>query len=160
MDGLQADWPMARLRALAYTTGVLLKGDGSVYRTIEYQRRHGRLFTYVAHRISLKNKSIGFMRLFNRELAITLGRRPLAMQGPNQEGHFILQSRSKCFVIWWNNQSLGTLRPLLEQFPVEYLKGRFDSDGSVNKYVIYLLGAESHRDVLELDRLLCLKLGI
>lgn len=55
---------------------------------------------------------------------------------------------------------MGDFRSIIEEFPVEYLRGRFDSDCNVNDYSIDLCGAESHRALMEFERVLCLKLGM
>jgi hypothetical protein len=61
---------------------------------------------------------------------------------------------------WWYHQDIRTLRPLITKYPREYLQGRFDSDGYVQRFATGICGARGHREVLELDRELCLKLGM
>ncbi len=67
---------------------------------------------------------------------------------------------SHSFHDWWKRQTLLTLRPLIERFPVEYLRGRFDSDCNVASGNVALYGTEAHRELMEFERLLCKSLGM
>jgi len=73
---------------------------------------------------------------------------------------FFVTYHDRCFGEWWTNQTLATLKPLIEASPFDYLRGRFDSDANVNGYSVTLCGAESHREIMEYDRSLCVKLGM
>lgn len=55
---------------------------------------------------------------------------------------------------------MDSLKALIETFPREYLKGRFDSEANVNAYSVTLFGAEDHRQVMQFDRDLCARLGM
>lgn len=160
INGSDSDWSIARLRAFSYVIGVLLKGDGSVYTTHETKISGGIPREYIVHRVELKNNSSAFMKAFNHDCSVVLGRRPVKVHGPCADGHNILQYRSKEFASWWFRQSLMELREFIEAFPVEYLRGRYDSDCYVDRYRVDLCGAESQRDVMEFERALCMKLGI
>jgi hypothetical protein len=160
VDGSGLNWPERRLRAFSWCIGVLLFGDGCVYETKEHRWRNGKHFVYIAYRVCLNNKSPGFMKYLNEELATILGRRPLLIQGPNKDGHYMMQSRCESFVLWWQGQTLASLRRIIDCFPIEYLRGRFDSDGNVNLSQVSLCGAEPHRHVMEFDWGLCNRPGM
>ena len=42
----------------------------------------------------------------------------------------------------------------------EFIRGYFDSDGSVGNYQVFLVGSEGHAHILEYVRELCLRLGM
>jgi len=153
-------WPSARLAALSYSTGVLSKGDGSVYTTTRKVRVLGHFEARPVQRIELKAKSLSFVRKFNHMFSVVLARSMVKVYGPNSEGHYVVRYCSKDFFNWWKRVEHSTLAALVNRYPREYLQGRFDSDGNVHKGSVYLCGAESHRDVLEFDRNLCLSLGL
>jgi intein-encoded DNA endonuclease-like protein len=139
---------------------VLLKGDGSVYVTSRIAVRAGKTIRLSIPRIELKNKSQGFLTRFNEECAIVLGRRMVTVSSPNHEGHRMVRYVAKDFVSWWLTQTLEKLMSLIEAFPIEYLRGRFDSDSNVQKNRIDLIGVESQRRLMEYERILCRKLGM
>jgi len=159
LDGFDREWPITRLKALAYVIGVILKGDGSVYTTswLNPSSSHGRVFR---KKIELKNTSLGFLTSFNQRCALVLARIPVRVHGPYADGHSILQYQSKDFVEWWQKQDLASLRPIIEEYPTDYLKGRYDSDCSVHGGEVTLCGVESQRELMEFERSLCLKLGL
>lgn len=72
----------------------------------------------------------------------------------------MVRYRAKDFVLWWQSRNLTNLKRLIEAFPIEYLRGRFDSDGSVDKYRVDLVGIEPHRRLMEYERRLCRSLGM
>ncbi|MDV3278481.1 MAG: hypothetical protein LYZ69_08470 [Nitrososphaerales archaeon] len=159
-DGSDHLWPVAHLQALSYVVGVLLKGDGSVYFTSQEVLRGGILVRVPVPRIELKNKSTGFLGKFDEECAKVLRRRRVRISRPNSEGHMMVRYRAKDFVLWWQRRNLSNLKGLIEAFPIAYLRGRFDSDGSVGKYRVDLVGIEPHRKLMNFERLLCRRLGM
>lgn len=160
IDGSDPNWPRGRLRALAYLTGALLKGDASSYTTTVRAMSSEHWKRYVGYRLELKNISIGFMQSFNRACTVVLNRKAVKVHGPYADGHYILQYYAKDFVTWWKTQTLSTLRKLIEAFPVDYLRGRFDSDCSVGTHEVELCGAEAHRNLMEFERSICIELGM
>jgi len=160
IDGSDDSWPARRLRALSYLVGVLLKGDGSVYVTCKRALRAGAVARIPIPRIELKNKSRGFLTSFNDECAIVLGRRTVRISLPNREGHRMVRYVAKDFVSWWSTLTWTRLKELIEAYPVEYLRGRFDGDCNVQKNRIDLIGVESQRRLMEYERSLCRRLGM
>lgn len=100
------------------------------------------------------------MEAFAQAASAVLDRKEVKIHGPYADGHYIAQHYAKDFVLWWRNQNLNSLKPLIERFPLEYLRGRFDSDGCVEKYELTLCGAISHIELMKFERSLCLKLGM
>ena len=82
------------------------------------------------------------------------------MGRPNKDGHAMVRYSSRPFYAWWKHQRIRTLRPLIRRFPVEYLRGRFDSDCNVASGNVALYGAEKHRRLMEYERRLCRSLGM
>ncbi len=107
----------------------------------------------------LTAKSRLFVDTFNERCAIVLGRNRTKTLGPNDDGHFISKYSSIDFLRWWYHQDLSTLTPLIT-FPIDYLHGRFDSDGYVQKWETGLCGASGHEALLRFDRQLCAALGM
>jgi hypothetical protein len=140
--------------------GVLLKGDGSVYATSHISVRSKAKTRSPIFRIELKNKSTTFLNVFNLNLSIVLDRIQVRLGRPNKDGHAMVRYSSRRFYDWWRQQDLSTLRPLIERFPVEYLRGRFDSDCNVASGNVALYGTEMHRELMEFERLLCKDLGM
>jgi len=160
IDGSDLDWPLGRLRKLAYAVGVLLKGDGSVYVTKQTRvLKHGQVTVRVP-RIELKNKSKAFLDAFNDCLSQVLRRNKTRISPPNREGHRMVRYTSKDFVSWWRGLGSAELYRIARTFPIEYLRGRFDSDSNVGKYKICLVGVEKHRQLMEFERSLCTMLGM
>jgi len=157
--GSDSSWPTRRLCALSYLVGVLLKGDGSVYVTSKVLKAK-EVVRIPIPRVELKNKSRGFLTKFDDECALVLGRKTVRISSPNREGHSMVRYTAKDFVSWWLTQDLTSLKELIEAFPAEYLRGRFDSDSNVQRNRIDLIGIESHRPLMEYERLLCMKLGM
>lgn len=153
-------WPRKRLSALSYVVGVLLKGDGSVYATSHIRVRSKAKTRSPIFRIELKNKSTAFLNAFNLNLSIVLDRNQVRLGRQNKDGHAMVRYSSRRFYDWWKQQNLRTLRPLIEQFPVEYLRGRFDSDCNIASGNVALYGTEMHRELMEFERLLCKDLGM
>lgn len=146
--------------ALSYLLGVLLKGDGTVYITNESKPLAKGPKRYLVYKVELKNTSSGFLKAFNIACSQVLARRQIQIMGPNKDGHRTIRYCSKDFVLWWRKQSLKTLRRFIEAFPVQYLRGRFDSDGNVRKYGASLVGIEPHRRLMEFERTICMNLGM
>jgi len=160
LDGLDPSWPAYRLRALSYAIGVLLKGDGSVCVVRKTDYESGELKVYRAYKLDLKNKSIGFIKAFNNACAIVLQRRHVRIAGPNRSGHYQVQYCSKPLVLWWRSQGIPGFRKIMEAFPADYLRGRYDSDCNVEGSSVVLCGVESQRRIMEIERTLCLRLGM
>ena len=157
-DGSESSWPLERLRALAYVVGVILKGDGSVYKT-RVKDKLGRPRGMRAE-IALRVISIEFARHFCTSLAVVLGRNRTKIKGPYQDNCFVAKYCSIDFYYWWTSRSHHDLRRITARFPYEYLRGRFDSESGVGSYAVYIFGAEDHKWVLDLDNRLCRRLGM
>jgi hypothetical protein len=141
--------------------GVLLKGDGSVF--ISRSRRvlaSAQTTTYLSHTIQLQVSSLEFAAHFNLKCSMALGHPTVSIRGPDPKGMFFVTYRDQNFGRWWLKQSLSSLKPYIDSSPLDYLRGRFDSDANVNAYSVTLWGAESHREVMEHDRSLSLRLGM
>ena len=140
------------LKDFAYVLGWLIKGDGSVFITSGREKRFIVKF-------KCKNRSAVIRA--NRAFARVLGRYPNRLV---RDGHFwVATYHAKAFVIWWKQHSPEGLKPYIEfseDTIREFIRGYFDSDGSVGNYQIFLIGAEGHAHVLEYVRKLCLRLGI
>ncbi len=160
LDGSDASWPLPRLRALSYAIGVLLKGDGSVCVTRKTDYAGGFLKVYRAYKIALKNKSLGFIAASNAAISRVLRRRRVRIARPNREGHFQIQYCSKAFVSWWIRQRFSHFKRIIEAFPVDYIRGRFDSDCNVHGHGVVLFGAVSQLQLMEFERSLCMRLGM
>lgn len=149
---------MTRLQFLAYVIGVILKGDGSVYAAKRYSKNREK--TSMRYEISLRAKSLEFVMLFSQRCAVVLKRPTTAIQGPYADGCYVSKYTSADFYFWWTRVSFDEIRQFVERFPVQYLGGRFDSEIGVGDYAVYMHGAISHSNVLELDHALCIKLGM
>jgi hypothetical protein len=146
--------------ALSYLVGVILKGDGTTYVTYELRPLAKFSRRYYVYKVELKNQSPRFLQAFNLACSVVLDRRPIRMTGPNGDGHWTIRYCAKDFVLWWRIQSLEMLSNLIEAFPMQYLRGRFDSDSNVQRYATSLIGIEPHRKLMEFERTLCRNLGI
>jgi intein-encoded DNA endonuclease-like protein len=160
LDGSDDSWPSSRLRALSYSIGVLLKGDGSICITRKTDYSTGSLKVYRAYKIALKNKSIRFIRTFNTAISKVLHRRIVRIATHKPDGHFQIQFCSKAFVSWWLAQKFSDFQRIIEAFPIDYLRGRFDSDCNVHGNGVVLHGAMSQLQIMEFERNLCIKLGM
>lgn len=140
--------------------GVLLKGDGSVYATSYANLKSKPKRRNSVFRIELKNKSLSFLNAFNLNLSIVLDRLRVRLGRPNKDSHAMVRYSSRHFYDWWKHQGIRTLRPLIEQFPIEYLRGRFDSDCNVASGNVALYGAEEHWRLMEFERHLCKSVGM
>jgi hypothetical protein len=161
LDGNEEAWGRPRLSAFVYVIGVLLKGDGSVF--VSKSRRtlaSAEIATYLSHAIQLQVSSLEFAAHFNLRCSLALGHPTVSIRGPDRKGLFFVTYHDRCFGQWWTQQTLGTLERYIQAFPLDYLRGRFDSDANVHAYSVTLCGAESHRDIMEHDRRLCVKLGM
>lgn len=157
--GLDEDWPSSRVSALAYVVGVLLKGDGSVFPSKSFRKKKSGVATYRSFAIQLQVVSREFALRFNSECSRVLGRPAVKVQGP-RNGMLFVTYHSRDFGQWWKSQKLSSLTRFIDLHTVAYLRGRFDSDGNVSSYKVYLCGAENHRDVMSFDRGLCARLGM
>lgn len=149
-DGSEPNWPICRLRSLSYVVGVLLKGDGCVYESK----------TSPTYQIKLRVTSKKFVEKFIAECSVVLRRRLVRARGPDLDNCWRVSYGCRDFVRWWNSRSFEELRLFTWEFPREYLQGRFDSESNVHTYEVYLIGAEDHKEVMQWDRTLCLRLGI
>ena len=146
---------------MVYLIGVLLKGDGSVFKSTSRKRlKSGDVAVYLSYAIQLQVKSLDFALLFNSKCSEALGRPRVRIRGRDKKGMVFVTYHDKDFGKWWTSQTLVTLKPLIETFPHEYLAGRFDSEANVNAGAVTVYGAEDHRDVMEHDRALSAKLGM
>lgn len=88
------------------------------------------------------------------------------MKTQEYRGYYIVRYKSREFVEWWNKiiqkTDKKTLKRIALKYPVDYLQGRFDSDGSpdISKYRIRLVEAENNIDTLIFDHKLCKSLGL
>ncbi|MDA4136263.1 MAG: hypothetical protein OK449_04600 [Thaumarchaeota archaeon] len=161
LDGKDPSWPSSRLSSFVYLIGVLLKGDGSVFISHSWTRKHaGDFKVYSSYAIQLEVSSKEFAAHFNRKCSEMFQRPQLRIRGPDKKGMYFVTYHDRGFGSWWKVQSLDTLMPYIKSFPRDYLRGRFDSEASVNLYSVYLCGAENHRGVMEFDRGLCSELGM
>jgi intein-encoded DNA endonuclease-like protein len=157
-------WAPKSSRELAYVIGVLWNGDGTVSISRSREKYNGHIRIRYYYYIQLKVKSRRFAEKFNVAMAIVLNRRTVKMQ--SLRGYYIVRYKSKRFVKWWmkviHEPNKKTLKEIVLKYPVEYLQGRFDSDGSpdISKYRIRLVGAEKNLDDLKFDRKLCKMLGL
>lgn len=160
MSESDRDWPISRLESLAYSVGVLLKGDGSVFES-KVLGKGGCGGDAIRYHVKLRVKSRLFAETFRDRFARVLRRAPVKIHGPKAEdGCLVVRYTCVDFVRWWRAQFFASLKRIGERFPVAYLAGRYDSESSVGSYVVYMCGAEDHRNVLAHDRQLCIKLGI
>ena len=161
LDGVDLDWPSSRLSSFVYLIGVLLKGDGSVFISRSRNKlQSGIIKVYSRYAIQLEVSSREFAAHFNLKCSETFQRRPLRIRGPDKKGMFFVTYHDRGFGTWWKAQTLNTLKPYINSFPHDYLRGRFDSEASVSSYAVYMCGAEYHRDVMQFDRDLCAGLGM
>lgn len=138
-----------------------MKGDGSVFRfTTRKQLKSGRIVEYRSYALQLQVSSLSFAKFFNLKCSQVLQRPLVSVRGRDKKGMFFVTHRNQDFGRWWVGQTLDSLRPFIEAFPREYLRGRFDSEANVNGYAVTMYGAEGHREVMEFDRDLCAKLGM
>jgi len=161
-------WSAKRQRALSYVVGVLLRGDGTVCMYTSHEKlktRHGiKPYLRRYYIIQLKVKSKLFAEKFNKEMAIVLNRKPVKIY--EYRGMYIVRYKNKAFVKWWldNNipENTNIIKPLIIKYPRDYLLGQFDSDGSVDiiRYRVKICGPKSSLKILQLDRDLCIKLGM
>jgi hypothetical protein len=154
-------WPRGRIEDLVYVVGVLLYGDGcTAYWLGVRKEKDGRYSFHGGYSIILTAKSYRFVETFRNRLSSTLARKPTRVLGPNRDGHFTAKYSCIDFIRWWSSQSLESLGPLIGYSPLEYLRGRFDSDGYLNVTGVGLCGAEGHKLVMKHDRELCLAQGL
>ena len=132
----------------------------SSFRTLLLGAGPGILKVYSSYAIQLQVSSREFAAHFNHRCSEMFQRPPLRIRGPDKKGMFFVTYHDKAFGSWWKTQSLDTLRPYIDSFPQDYLRGRFDSEANVNLYAVYLCGAENHRNVMQFDRDLCARLGM
>jgi len=158
LDGTDSEWPLERLCALAYVIGVIFKGDGSVYKSLKSARNPRRKDT--SYEIALRASSRQFVDFFIEECGRVLGRKFVRAQGPYKDGCYVGKYRSVDFYKWWKDLTFEAIKAIAYAFPVQYLHGRFDSESGVGAYAVYMFGAISHVQVLELDRELCIKVGL
>ena len=144
-NGTERDWEPPRFSAFVYVIGVLLWGDGSVF---AYRSRStlvsGEVMTYYSYAIQLQVSDLEFATHFNSKCSLALGHPTVSIRGPDRKGMFFVTYRDQSFGKWWTKQTLATLRPYIERCPLDYLRGRFDSDANVHAYSVALCGAESH----------------
>jgi hypothetical protein len=132
--------------------GVLLYGDG--YTRIWIQKRkelNGRVSLHGSYDVSLTAKSLRFVTVYRDTSGIALGRKPTKIWGPNKNGHFTAEYSCADFLRWWYKMNLSSLAPIVRRFKIDYLRGRFDSDGYVQEKGMGLCGADGHREVLVHD---------
>lgn len=158
LDESDPTWPLKRLRALAYVVGVILKGDGSVYRVRRVDGK-GKTAGYDGE-VALRVNAPEFALYFCRRCAVMLGRSPTKIQGPYSDRCYVAKFRSIAFYHWWSSLRVPQIKNIARAFPHEYLKGRFDSEAGVGSYSVYMFGAADHRWVLELDNRLCRMIGM
>ena len=104
---------------LSYVIGVL-KGDGCVYSTIKD-------YNYA---MCLTAIDKDFVEEFSRRLANTMNKNdPYAINFREKRGQWITIARSKeLYNYYVNNEYI----PCIEQYPAKFLKGFFDSEGSIH----------------------------
>jgi hypothetical protein len=105
-------------------------------------------------------KSPEFAEYFAEQCSNMLDRKPTKVQGPYSDGCYVSRFSSVDFYDWWTNSTFEEIAAIARAFPQDYLRGRYDSESGVGDYAVYMFGAVTHREVLELDRELCLGLGM
>lgn len=158
LDGSDSEWSSKRLRALAYVVGVIFKGNGSVYKSLKSTRNPSH--KEVSYEVALRATSRQSVDFFIEECGCVLRRKLVRAQGPYKDGCYVGKYRSVDFYKWWKELSFESIRAIAYAIPVQYLQGRFDSESGVGDYAVYMFGAISHFKVLELDRELCIKVGL
>lgn len=158
LDGSDQSWPIERLLSLVYVIGVILKGDGSVYKSTNRSGRSNQ--GQISYEIALRATSRALVDYFVGQCAVVLKRDLTKVQGPYKDGCLVGKYRSVLFYKWWKNLTLDQIKKIARKFPIQYLRGRFDSESNVANYAVYMIGAASHLEVLELDHELCIKLGM
>jgi intein-encoded DNA endonuclease-like protein len=160
LDGLEPGWPISRLESLAYVVGVVLKGDGCVY-LARVRPKNGSHRDYAPRcAISIRANSTEFVDLFREQCAVALKREPVKRHGPYADGCYTATFTSVDFYRWWSRSTMAEIEEFVSCFPRHYLRGRFDSEAGVGAYAVYMFGAANHIDVLELDRRMCIRLGM
>jgi hypothetical protein len=122
---------------LFYILGVL-HGDGSVYKT-KYKGN------WNFHRYSLSVNDKDFAEAFNRS-CWNIGLRPNfhkhKSKNCKQGFQWRVEGDSKIFVDWFNGLNYDYFNDMEEPFKISFLRGIFDSEGSVNKYNVNITSTE------------------
>lgn len=134
-----------------------MKGDGSVYKS---RRSSYGEFQGYSYQISLRVKSREFAEHFADQCAAVLGRKATKICGPYSDGCVVSKYSSVDFFVWWKSLDFEGIKRIARLFPRDYLRGRYDSEAGVASYEVYMHGAITHREVLQLDRDLCVGLGL
>lgn len=123
---------------LAYLAGVLM-GDGSCGKYSQGQKSSSR-FTYT---VSLEVIERAFADSFSRALG-KIGLKPFTFQAKktgNRKNTWVVEGRSKMLYQWWKKQSLNSIENLFfekDNFFKEFLRGFYESEGTINKWELGL----------------------
>jgi len=113
---------------LSYLTGVMF-GDGSMYYRPEKKKATYR--SGPTGYIRLCAKSQEFVEAFNRCACRLKGReKPLVIYKSN--GLFCVSVSSKVLYDFFKERNITKFRPVIEEFPADFIRGLFDSEGSVS----------------------------
>ncbi len=119
----QAKWTPKPTKELAYILGTLM---GDAYLT--------RFKPNYQYDIRLAAKDRDFVDEFNRCLAVVLGRKPNKIIYDKRRGLWVARYGSKAFYQWFVSLDMDSLKRYVEhdeENVVFFLRGLFDSDGSI-----------------------------
>jgi hypothetical protein len=117
-------------KELSYILGVFY-GDGSIYRA----NGTGMYRNSYAYRIQLGAIDKDFLREFNRCLSWVLHRKnEYPTHGPYKDGTCRLMATNRK-LFEFLSKPLEEHKPIIEEFPSQFLRGFFDSEGSVYEYL-------------------------
>jgi intein-encoded DNA endonuclease-like protein len=140
---------------LAYVIGVVL---GDAFTSAKRYIRKGIMYT-----IALKAKDKEFVEEFARCIAIVLNRPPNKIRYERSTGQYIVEAKSKpLYELLRKSANLKKLRKYIEHCKkcmAAFLRGFFDSEGSVSKYG-YITLCNSNYGLLKYVQRLLKRFGI
>lgn len=107
--------------ALSYIIGVIL-GDGCVY-------KHE-----ATYKVVLRAKDKIFVESFRHALSeINLNPSPITLVWNEGWALFDVAAYSKAFGVWFKGLTLKDIKEIADKFPTSFIKGFYESEGSVSK---------------------------